>query len=70
MPIERVDPALDRIVAVDTEIKHLGTIVHGAPGNTNMAWGGGEWRTLFYTTRHTRGSIEMKIPGMPVPAGR
>ena len=27
--------------------KHLGTIVHGAPVTTNMAWGGVDWKTLF-----------------------
>ncbi len=53
-----------------TRKKHLGTIVHGAPGTTNMAWGGEDWKTLYFTTRHTLGSLQMKIPGVAVPAKR
>ena len=48
--------------------KHLGTIVHGAPATTNMAWGGDDWKTLFFTTRNTLGRIQLNIPGVPVPA--
>jgi gluconolactonase len=48
--------------------KHLGTIVHGAPGTTNMAWGGSDWKTLFFTTRNTLNSIQLNIPGVPVPS--
>ncbi len=50
--------------------KHLGTIVHGAPATTNMAWGGDDWKTLFFTTRHTLCRIQLNIPGLPVPAVR
>ncbi|MFH1141905.1 MAG: SMP-30/gluconolactonase/LRE family protein [Chloroflexota bacterium] len=46
--------------------KHLGTIV--APV-VNMAWGGDDWKTLFFTTRQTVNRIQMKIPGVPVPRG-
>ena len=49
--------------------KHLGIIVHGAPGTTNMAFGGDDWKTLFYTTRHTFGSVPVNVAGLPVPAG-
>ncbi len=48
---------------------HLGTIVHGEPATTNMAWGGDDWRTLFFTTRDSLGSIRLNIPGVPVPKG-
>jgi gluconolactonase len=48
--------------------KHLGTILTGAP-TTNIAWGGDDWRTLFFTTRHTLGRIGLRIPGIPVPRG-
>ena len=48
----------------------LGTVVHGAPATTNMAWGGADWKTMFFTTRNTLGSIEFKIAGVPVPVGR
>ena len=58
------------IWVLDPNGKHLGTIVHGAPGTTNIAWGGDDWKTLFFTTRNTLGSIQLKIAGVPVPAGR
>ena len=57
------------IWVLDPNGKHLGTIVHGAPVTTNIAWGGSDWKTLFFTTRHTVGSIQLKIAGVPVPAG-
>jgi gluconolactonase len=58
------------IWVMDPSGKHLGTIVHGAPATTNMAWGDDDWKTLFFTTRHTLGSIQMNIPGIPVPHRR
>ena len=36
---------------------------------TNMAWGGDDWSTLYFTTRHTLARLHMKIPGVPVPRG-
>jgi gluconolactonase len=53
---------------LDPTGKHLGTILTGAQ-TTNVAWGGDDWRTLFFTTRHTLGRIQLKIPGIPVPRG-
>ena len=53
---------------IDPSGKHLGTIVHGGPLTSNMAWGGDDWKTLFFTTWTTLSRIKMKIPGMPVPA--
>ena len=58
------------IWVLDPNGKHLGTIVHGAAGTTNIAWGGSDWKTLFFTTRNTLGSIQLKIAGAPVPAGK
>lgn len=55
---------------IDPSGKHLGTIVHGEPGTTNMAWGGDDWKTLFITTHTRLASIRLKIAGMPVPAQR
>jgi gluconolactonase len=55
------------IWVMDSSGNHLGTIVHGAPGTTNMAWGGPKWQTLFFTTRNTLGSVDLNIPGVPVP---
>ena len=48
--------------------EHLGTIVHGAPATTNLAFGGSDWRTLFFTTRSSLGSVQTKIAGLPVPS--
>lgn len=48
---------------------HLGTIVHGGEGTTNMSWGGDDWKTLFFTTWRTLCRIELNIPGLPVPTG-
>ena len=55
---------------IDPSGKHLGTLVHGADGTTNMAWGGSDCSTLYFTTRHTLGSVDLKIKGIPVPAKR
>ena len=52
---------------MDPSGSHLGTIVHGESTTTNIAWGGGDWKTLFYTTWHTLGRIRMGIAGISVP---
>ena len=48
----------------------LGIIVHGAPATTNLAFGGPDWKTLFFTTRNSLGSVQTKIAGLPVPSRR
>ena len=53
---------------LDPSGKHLGTILTGADQTTNCAWGGDDWRTLFITTLEAVFRIQLKIPGMPVPA--
>ena len=53
---------------MDSKGKKLGRIVHGQPATTNMAFGGDDWKTLFFTSRTMIGSFNVKIPGMPVPA--
>ena len=58
------------IWVIDRSGKHLGTIVNGAPLTTNLAWGGDDWKTLFFTTPSTLGSVRLKIPGVPVPSPR
>ena len=57
------------IWVIDPAGKHLGSINHGAPGTTNVAFGGDDWKTLFFTTRNTLSSIPVNIAGRPVPAG-
>ena len=54
----------------DPSGNHLGTIAHGEPATTNMAWGDDDWKTLYFTTRDSLGKIQLKIPGLPVPARR
>ena len=53
---------------LDAKGKKLGRIVHGQPATTNVAFGGEEWKTLYFTTRSTLFSVNVKIAGVPVPA--
>jgi gluconolactonase len=50
--------------------KKLGRIVHGAPATTNLAFGGDDWKTLYFTSRNHLGAVGVKIPGLPVPAAK
>jgi gluconolactonase len=52
---------------LDPHGKKLGRIVHGGPATTNLAFGGDDWRTLYFTGRTNLGAVNVKIPGMPVP---
>jgi gluconolactonase len=36
---------------LDPQGKKLGRIVHGAPATTNLAFGGEDWKTLYFTSR-------------------
>ena len=53
---------------MDPAGKHLGTILTEVEHTTNMAWGGDDWKTLFITTFETLARVQLKIPGLPVPA--
>lgn len=55
---------------LDPAGKHLGTIETGAPLHTNMAFGGGDWQTLYFTSWDKLWSVRVNIPGIPVPAPR
>ena len=35
---------------IDPKGKKLGRIVHGQPATTNVAFGGDDWKTLYFTT--------------------
>jgi gluconolactonase len=52
---------------LDPSGKKLGRIVHGQPATTNLAFGGDDWKTLYFTTRSTLFSVQLKIAGIPVP---
>src|SRR5712675_1698107 len=58
------------IYILDSQGKKLGRIVHGAPATTNIAFGGDDWKTLYFTTRNQLGMVNVKVPGLPVPTGK
>jgi gluconolactonase len=55
---------------MDARGTQLGRIVHGAPATTNLAFGGDDWKTLFFTSRNHLGAVNVKIPGIPVPPAK
>ncbi len=52
---------------MDPRGKKLGRIVYGASATTNLAFGGDDWKTLYFTSRNHLGSVKVNIPGLPVP---
>jgi gluconolactonase len=52
---------------IDSKGKKLGRIVHGAPATTNVAFGGDDWKTLYFTTRGSLNVVNLRIAGTPVP---
>jgi gluconolactonase len=52
---------------LDSKGKKLGRIVHGQPSTTNIAFGGADWKTLYFTSRSTLGAVNLKVAGVPVP---
>jgi gluconolactonase len=55
------------IYILDPKGKKLGRIVHGYPETTNIAFGGDDWKTLYFTTRYNLRAVNLKIAGVPVP---
>ena len=53
---------------LDPKGKKLGRIVHGFQNTANVAFGGDDWKTVFFCTRTSLGSFKVKIAGVPVPA--
>jgi gluconolactonase len=53
---------------MDKTGRKLGRIVHGLPATTNVAFGGDDWKTLYFTTRSSLNSVTLKIAGVQVPA--
>jgi gluconolactonase len=53
---------------IDSKGKKLGRIIHGGPNTTNVAFGGDDWKTLYFTSRNFLAAVNVKIPGMAVPA--
>jgi gluconolactonase len=56
------------IYILDPKGKKLGRIVHGFQNTSNIAFGGDDWRTVYFCTRASLGSFKVKIAGEPVPA--
>src|SRR5467141_2827729 len=56
------------IYIMDPKGKKLGRIVHGQPQTTNLAFGGPDWKTLYFTNWNFLGAVNLRIAGMPVPA--
>jgi gluconolactonase len=52
---------------MDSKGKKLGRIIHGQPATTNVAFGGDDWKTLYFTTRSTLFAVNIKVAGVPVP---
>jgi gluconolactonase len=50
--------------------KKLGRIVHGRDRTTNLAFGGADWKTLYFTNWNDLGAVNLKIAGLPVPAAK
>ena len=46
---------------MDPHGRKLGRIVHGAPATTNLAFGGDDWKTLYFTSRNHLGAVNVKI---------
>jgi gluconolactonase len=53
---------------LDPRGKKLGRIVHGYQNTSNIAFGGDDWKTVYFCTRTSLGSFRVKIAGVPVPA--
>jgi sugar lactone lactonase YvrE len=52
---------------IDPNGRKLGRIVHGAPATTNLAFGGDDWKTVYFTSRNHLGAVAVKIAGIPGP---
>src|SRR5260370_35927662 len=48
--------------------KKLGRVVHGFGNTANVAFGGDDWKTMYFCTRTRLGSFKVKIAGRPAPA--
>jgi len=58
---------LGRAMIMDKAAR-IGRIIHGGPNTTNIAFGGDDWKTLYFTSRNFLGSVNVKVAGVPVPA--
>ena len=45
-------------------------VPHGFGDTSNVAFGGDDWKTVYFCTRASLGSFRVKIAGVPVPVGK
>jgi gluconolactonase len=55
---------------LDPNGKKLGRIVHGFQNTSNVAFGGDDWKTVYFCTRTSLGAFKVKIAGVPVPTAK
>jgi gluconolactonase len=55
---------------LDPKGKKLGRIVHGFANTANLAFGGDDWKTVYFCTRTSLGSFKVNIAGVPVPVAK
>jgi gluconolactonase len=55
---------------LDPKGKKLGRVVHGFGNTSNVAFGGDDWKTVYFCTRASLGSFKVKIAGVPVPVAK
>ena len=55
------------LYVLDAKGKKLGRIAHGQPATTNLAFGGDDWKTLYFTSRTHLFAVNVNIAGIPVP---
>jgi gluconolactonase len=55
---------------LDSTGKKLGRIVHGYANTANIAFGGDDWKTVYFCTRTSLGSFRVRIAGVPVPVDK
>jgi sugar lactone lactonase YvrE len=55
---------------LDPTGKKLGRIVHGFQNTANIAFGGDDWKTVYFCTRMSLGLFKVKIAGVPVPVAK
>ena len=58
------------IYILDPKGKKLGRIVHGFNNTANVAFGGDDWKTIYFCTRTSLGMFKAKIAGAPVPVAK
>jgi gluconolactonase len=54
---------------ISPEGEHLGTVVHGATQVNNIAFGGPDWKTLYFCSWSALFRLELLTAGVPVPRG-